>query len=66
MTRTERLLRLARERGDLAAVAILETRLQYFARVAMNDRRISLVLAVKFFPNLGWSEAEMRAAWGDR
>lgn len=43
MTRTERLLRLAKLRGDRLAIILLETR---------RSRE--------------WTEAELRAAWGDR
>lgn len=52
MTRTERLLRLARLRGDRAAVAILEKDTHQWRYVAC---RVSPV-----------TETELRAAWGDR
>ena len=48
MERAQRLLRLAKLRGDKAAIAILETRIAGMWRRA------------------GWTESELRAAWGDR
>lgn len=46
--RWQRLLRLARLRGDRAAVATLEARLQAHAGLAMRDRATSQRLAAWF------------------
>ena len=54
-SRQDRILRLAKLRGDRAAVAIIEAKPSDIS----NDRRIRAVLS-------GWTEAELRAAWGDR
>ena len=53
MTRTERLLRLARQRGDLLAVATLEERQRH-------DR----IRRERHWRD--WTEAELREAWGNR
>ncbi len=49
MERLQRLLRLARLRGDRVAIAVIETRM---------ERYPSLLSGVK------WTEAELREAWG--
>ena len=61
MTRTERLLRLARIRGDRLAIATLETDLQWRARISMADRHLRMMLDQKMM-----TETELRALWGDR
>lgn len=60
MERLHRLLRLARLRGDLVAIATIETAMMGQARIAMNDRRIVNMLVER------WTESELRMAWGDR
>lgn len=57
MTRTERLLRLARLRGDRLAVATLETHMAYRA-LRTATLRAAVVL------RQDWTEAELREAWG--
>ena len=60
MTRTERLLRLARLRGDRLAIATLETA-RTMAIVRSDDWTLTKAEWIA-----KWSEAELRAAWGDR
>ena len=62
MTRTERLLRLARQRGDRAAELILRHPVQVDNRLT----RIPPCRCDEYTPTLKWTEAELRAAWGDR
>ena len=54
MTRTERLLRLARQRGDRAAELIVEGKGKYTITIRNThlDRWAN------------WTEAELREAWG--
>ena len=54
MTRTERLLRLARLRGDRAAELIM----------SREPRKPDTCPPVPHWHK--WTEAELRAAWGDR
>ena len=74
MTRTERLLRLAVLRGDRAAVAIIEgAPWEECPHHAQSDPHRSYGWVCEFgcgafiadAPNR-WTEAELRAAWGDR
>jgi len=64
MTRTERLLRLARLRGDRAAVAILEARkpLSYHDSVCGCGSKHGDGYVRVSRP----TETELRALWGDR
>lgn len=57
MERLQRLLRLAKIRGDRLAIAVLET------RIASKKIKPVDEWAMLF---MGWTEAEMRLAWGDR
>ena len=64
MTRTERLLRLAQLRGDRAAVAILMGHI-------VGGKALPIYHATKAGERWqreqhAWTEAELRAAWGDR
>ena len=69
MTRTERLLRLARQRGDLLAVAVLESgscdhcaepgEFVYGAHRLCAGHWNALRQ-----PFRAWTEAELREAWG--
>ena len=54
MTRTERLLRLARQRGDRAAELILSAPRRERIRVSWKGEDITQT----------WTEAELREAWG--
>ena len=58
MERLQRLLRLARLRGDRVAIATLETRIA----IALYDegRRVGRTIVAAM------TETELRALWGDR
>ena len=56
MERLQRLLRLARLRGDRVAIAILET--QLYDTLSYNIPAKS--------NGVKWTEAELRMMWGDR
>ena len=64
MTRTDRLLRLAKLRGDRAAVAILMGHIVGGKALPIYQ---ATKVAERFEANrIDWTEAELRAAWGDR
>ena len=66
MTRTERLLRLARQRGDLLAVATLETaaHLRSRTQIVMRLYAPHCTRCIRPVPYIHWTEAELREAWG--
>jgi hypothetical protein len=61
MTRTERLLRIARLREDRLAIAVLESGIVADERERDRQSRMRRVSGLT-----GETEAELRAAWGDR
>lgn len=63
MTRTERLLRLAKLRGDRAAELIIGPAIPT-SGVIMCVRCNEPARDCRHSPR--WTEAELRAAWGDR
>ena len=63
MNRTERLLRLARLRGDRAAVAIIETRREPQCADCAEGPH---ALMGRTHPYQPATESELRALWGDR
>ena len=67
MTRTERLLRLARLRGDRAAELILTpVHKHYFTWIHRVGGLWAECLCGERQLMESWTEAELRAAWGDR
>lgn len=72
MTRTERLLRLAKLRGDRAAAVILDARLRKPVRMWMQHHALTPFSGSWMTP-YKWdqlaareTESELRALWGDR
>ena len=61
MTRTDRILRLARLRGDRLAVAVTE-----HDRTYVREPADHYVFSAPIARYRRWTEAELRAAWGDR
>ena len=66
MTRTERLLRLARQRGDRAAELILIGDPAWCNRHRCWEDVDGVSATVHRRSRTQWTEAELRAAWGDR
>jgi hypothetical protein len=65
MTRTERIRRLAQLRGDKAALAIMEG--QTLARSLRRSLESADRDVIDYtYRQYGWTESELRAAWGDR
>jgi hypothetical protein len=65
MERLQRLLRLARLRGDRVAIAILETRLYGVKWTPKGIYETTLTIGTETYRwRSTWTEAELREAWG--